>query len=511
MVKENYTTQTSDRKTFRWLLLLLLAALFIAPASAQQAVLKQENGRNQINIISGINNEETYAIIPASTPENIPGNGLPVTAGDVRDLNWVLKFSAPGKVFKDVSFADENTGYIVTELGSVYKSTDGGDNWSSVLNLGFPYYWYGVHARTPDTVIISGFNNAAPYYQGVIRWSYDCGVSWGPDVYLSNPLAGVGWLERVHFFNADTGIVINSFSGGCWYTSNGGEDSADWTYIPTNSDLAWISGNIDAQPSGAIYATGIHFVNSNDYGATWTTAPSADSIFDGGIDFLDTDYSYGWTGGGQISAPVAGWIHRTTDGGQTWSSRLNTFPYPIRALQFFDETHGLACGGNLYDESGAIYSTEDGGLTWNMEVNTSAEMFSMDFRNTGADSMVVWCVGSTGSLTGFNGVLYKATTADVATATQDYLTGEGEFVLYQNSPNPFRGITTIGFILPAACSVALKVYDIMGSEVVTMNDKNETAGFHTFTFDASELPAGLYYYRLSAGNNMKTKKLLVVR
>jgi photosystem II stability/assembly factor-like uncharacterized protein len=48
---------------------------------------------------------------------------------------------------------------------------------------------------------------------------------------------------------------------------------------------------------------------------------------------------------------------------------LNTFPYPVRALQFFDETHGLACGGNLYDESGAIYSTEDGGLTWNMEVN----------------------------------------------------------------------------------------------------------------------------------------------
>jgi hypothetical protein len=47
-------------------------------------------------------------------------------------------------------------------------------------------------------------------------------------------------------------------------------------------------------------------------------------------------------------------------------------------------------------------------------------------------------------------------------------------------------ITTIGFTLPAACSVALKVYDIMGSEVATMNDKYETAGFHTFTFDASE-------------------------
>jgi hypothetical protein len=127
----------------------VLLALFIAHASAQQAVLQQENGRNRINILSGNNNAGTYAIIPASTPENISGSGLPVTAGDVRDLNWVLKFSAPGKVFKDVSFADENTGYIVTELGSVYKSTDGGDNWSSVLNLGFPYYWYGCMHELP--------------------------------------------------------------------------------------------------------------------------------------------------------------------------------------------------------------------------------------------------------------------------------------------------------------------------------------------------------------------------
>jgi hypothetical protein len=119
----------------------------------------------------------------------------------VRDLNWVLKFSAPGKVFKDVSFADENTGYIVTELGSVYKSTDGGDNWSSVLNPWLPYYWYGVHARTPDTLIISGFNNTAPYYQGVIRWSYDGGASWQPDINLMNPDSlGVGWLETCSFF-----------------------------------------------------------------------------------------------------------------------------------------------------------------------------------------------------------------------------------------------------------------------------------------------------------------------
>src|SRR3989442_2948378 len=43
-------------------------------------------------------------------------------------------------------------------------------------------------------------------------------------LFRSIPGNGVGWLERVHFFNRDTGIVFNSFSGGCWYTTNGGRE-----------------------------------------------------------------------------------------------------------------------------------------------------------------------------------------------------------------------------------------------------------------------------------------------
>ncbi len=339
----------------------------------------------------------------------------PTSAGRIEDLqiggvdgfNWNLKFSVTGKVFKDVSFATPEVGYVVTELGAVYRTTDGGESWQNKLNLGFPYYWYGVDALTQDTVVISGFNNQGNIHSGVVRWSYNGGSTWSQDIVLSIP-AGVGWLDRVHFFNPDTGIVMASTSGGVHYTLNGGKDSSSWTYVQINQDLSWFAGNIDPEPSGDVFAAGLHIGHTTDFGTTWSTAPPADFTFDGGVDFLDANHSFGWTGGGQISAPVQGWVHRTTDGGQTWSGRLNIFSYPIRAVAFFSETLGLAVGGNVYGEVGGINSTTDGGLTWNLDVATNAEMFAIETIRVSNDSVDIWCAGSTGGSTGFVGKLYKA-------------------------------------------------------------------------------------------------------
>ena len=452
-------------------------------------------------------------VIPASSPENIlSGENTSASSptSNIRDLNWILKLSVPGKVFKDVSFANLAVGYIVTELGAVYKSTDGGDTWNSVLDLGFPYYWYGVHALTPDTVVISGFNNQAAFTEGVVRWSFDGGSSWSSDINLTVPITGVGWLERIHFFNKDTGIVFNSFSGGCWYTTTGGQDSDSWSYIVINPDYGWFAGNADAQPSGNVYATGIHFAQSSDYGATWNSSPSADSVFDGGVDFLDENNLFGWTGGGQISAPVAGWVRRTTDGADSWSPRLNTFPYPIRALKFFDENSGFVVGGNLYDEAGGIYSTTDGGSTWNLDVSTGAEMFSIDTKPVSIDSTDVWCVGSTGGTTGFTGKLYKVRIGKLATDNNNIgLPVRNQ--LKQNYPNPFAKSTRIDFIIAAPGNVSLKVYDVLGNEMATLVNHFENPGAHSVDFDASLFQNGIYYYRLQVNGFIERRKLIVSR
>ena len=502
---------------FRSIAILLFCAVIIifqtVNSYGQHTIdIQESNGVKIIKLKSGM---KDIATIPSSLPNSInTGNSDPqeIPEGVLPNANWALKFSATGKVFKDISFADGQTGYIVTELGSVYKSTNGGDNWSSVLNLGFPYYWYGVDALSPDTVVISGFNNQASIYSGVVRWTFDGGANWSSDISLTIPVSAVGWLDRVHFFNADTGIVINSFSGGCWFTNNGGKDASSWTYMPINPDMGWFAGNIDAQASGKVYATGIHLGFSSNFGYSWGSGPCADVVFDGGIDFLDLNNMLGWTGGGQISAPVSGWICRTTDGGLSWSPRLATFPYPIRALHFLDETTGWAVGGNLYDEAGGIYSTSDGGMNWTQEVSTSAEMFSIECKTATTDSTDFWCVGSTGGSAGYTGKLYKARIGSISTGLNQHpVSGNSGFKLFQNHPNPFNQSTTIEFTIPNSCKTTLKVFDVFGNEVATLLDGIEVPGSKSIHFDGSSLPNGIYYYQLNSGNFVETRKMIVSR
>lgn len=484
--------------------------LLLKTEGDNKKIIIEKEGTTIIKVIpsSGINYEPDFNV------KNLPQSEL----NKASTFNWELKFSAVGKVFKDVSFATPLVGYIVTELGAVYKTIDGGNNWTSVMNLGFPYYWYGVDALTADTVVISGFNNQGNIHSGVIRWSFDGGSTWTNDIVLNLP-NGVGWLSHIHFFDSNRGIVSAEFSGGMHYTSNGGKDTNSWNYVQVNSDLGWFAGNIDTDSSGNVFTTGIHFAHSSDYGINWMSGTSADPVFDGGVDFLDNLLT-GLTGGGQISAPVSGWTHKTSDGGQTWSQRLHSFPYPIRAVKLFDDTLGLALGGNLYQEAGGIYITTDGGINWDIDMNTSAEMFSYDVVVRPPDSIDVWCVGSTGSGTGFTGKLYKTIRGNPVGINSIQNQQPSDYQLYQNYPNPFNPSTKISWQLPVSGNVALKIFNSLGEEVQTLVDNEfKDAGTHSSLFNVnSSLPSGIYFYQLKvyppnsgAGLFVKTKKMILLK
>lgn len=497
-------------------ILILTALVFFAlsyNSSAQNIQLINDGKTVRVN---SFDSGKLIFTLPSSGEqnENYQRHKNEIYPFSTNSFNWVLKFNAAGKVFKDISFANTQVGYIVTELGAVYKTTNGGDNWTIKMNLGFPYYWYGVHALTPDTVVISGFNNQGAISSGVVRWSFNGGDTWTSDITL-RIASGVGWLDRVHFFNQNTGIVFAGLSGAVHYTTTGGKDSTSWTYIQVNSDRAWFAGNYDFQNSGNIYATGIHLAKSTNFGVNWVSGPSADNVFDGGVDFLDNNNLYGWTGGGQISSPVSGWVHRTTDGGTTWSARYD-FPYPIRAVKFYSIDLGLALGGNLYQEAGGIYSTTNGGLNWNLDVSTLAEMFSVETKAVSADSADIWCVGSTGSSTGFTGKLYK-TRAAIITGIENT---EGilpeKFALYQNYPNPFNPETKIKFSLPAAgqrhaFDLQLIIYDALGREITSLFNGNLHSGTYEINWNASNYPSGIYFYKLQAGKYSEVKKMILLK
>lgn len=82
-----------------------------------------------------------------------------------------------------------------------------------------------------------------------------------------------------------------------------------------------------------------------------------------------------------------------------------------------------------------------------------------------------------------------------------------EFTLYQNYPNPFNPSTVISFNLVEQSVVNATVYDVMGREIVTLISSEIPAGKHSVTFDASNLPSGIYLLRLIAGKNQNIIKM----
>ena len=93
-----------------------------------------------------------------------------------------------------------------------------------------------------------------------------------------------------------------------------------------------------------------------------------------------------------------------------------------------------------------------------------------------------------------------------------------EYSLEQNYPNPFNPVTNFGFKIATFGFVSLKVYDILGNEIVTVVNEELSPGEYDIVFDASDLPdgkaglvSGIYYYQLRTESFVETKKMILLR
>jgi Secretion system C-terminal sorting domain len=85
------------------------------------------------------------------------------------------------------------------------------------------------------------------------------------------------------------------------------------------------------------------------------------------------------------------------------------------------------------------------------------------------------------------------------------------FSLNQNYPNPFNPSTIISYQVASTSMVSLKVYDMLGREAATLVNGVKAAGNYTATFNAANLPSGVYFYKLQAGNYTAMKKAILLR
>ncbi|HZW39578.1 MAG TPA: T9SS type A sorting domain-containing protein [Ignavibacteriaceae bacterium] len=100
----------------------------------------------------------------------------------------------------------------------------------------------------------------------------------------------------------------------------------------------------------------------------------------------------------------------------------------------------------------------------------------------------------------------------VATGVETSQNGlPNDFYLYPSYPNPFNHSTTISFSLPSSGFTTLKVYDILGNEIVTLVNEDKQPGSYTVEFNASNLSSGVYFYTLTSGSFTMNKKMILMK
>jgi hypothetical protein len=85
------------------------------------------------------------------------------------------------------------------------------------------------------------------------------------------------------------------------------------------------------------------------------------------------------------------------------------------------------------------------------------------------------------------------------------------YSLSQNYPNPFNPSTTIKYSVPQSSFVKIKVYNTIGQEIAELVNQELQIGNYEVTFDARNLPSGIYFYRIEAGNFVETKKMILLK
>jgi len=219
-------------------------------------------------------------------------------------------------------------------------------------------------------------------------------------------------------------------------------------------------------------------------------------------------------------------IQQTVDGG-------------YNAIYFVDNKNGWAVG-----DSGIIIHTTDG-QNWTAQTNLSTNtLFDVFFLN----ALEGWAVGSGGSIiyTNNGGVIWSIvgtgltsnslTSLNFTSPTNGYVVGNGKtlikygmplatedenafprsFELKQNYPNPFNPITTIHYTLPEESEVTISINNLLGKQVRQFTMSNQPLGIHSIQWNGTDkqgnqVPAGIYFYQLKAGDFSDTKRLLLIK
>ncbi len=375
--------------------------------------------------------------------------------------------------------------------GGIYLSTNSGTNWTAV-DSGLVNIHINALAVVPNghggATVFAGTNGS-----GVYRTT-DYGSGWmavnngdlvdGTYIFsfgfMSNGLGG-GWL----FAGADNSdVFLSTNNGGTWKSVNTGLKG---TYVLS---LATLGNYLYAGTAlqGPFESTSFVLADT----LSWTSIGSSLPIGAHQVSALAVSGVY-------IFAVIGGGVYRYLSPG--WTEAYKGLPFGIDAINVYFGGAGnprLFAGG----PEGGVYLSTDDGDSW-AAVDTGLAKSTVQCLSNSGNYLFAGTVGS--------GVWRRPMSELLTSVKGSPSDVPAEFSLSQNYPNPFNPTTTIAYDLPRSGQVTMKVYNILGQEVVTLVNADQHAGSHLVKFNGDRLTSGVYYYVIQANGVTRTRKMILLK
>ena len=368
--------------------------------------------------------------------------------------------------------------YCFTISGTnVFAGTDDGVFLSS--NNGTS--WTAANSGLADTLVLSlaatGANLFAGSASGGVFFSTSNGTSWTvansglpKTTVYSLAVSGTNL-----FAGAENGVFLSTNIGTSWTEVDSGLTD---TYV---NCLSVSGANLFAGTMG-----GGVFLSTNN-GTTWTAVNTG---LTGGV------YSLAVSGKNLFAGGSDG-VFLSTNNGTSWTAVNNGLTdHYLKALAMSSANlfAGTNAGVFLSTNNGASWTAVNEGLMWTggsgtLEVSGANLLLGTCFRG-------IWRRALSEMITMVNVV-----SGDVPTI----------FRLEQNYPNPFNPNSEIRYQISEFRIVKLSVYDLLGREVSVLVNEQKAPGSYSVTFDGTGLSSGVYVYRLTAGDFVATKRLLLLK
>jgi len=404
---------------------------------------------------------------------------------------WNIQYNQSYDLLDCVHFVNYNNGWAVGGRGGVgaliLKTTDGGTNWYDNLIIPNTVNTFNsIYFIDQNTGWVVGFG-------GIMMKTTNAGTSWDTVTIPTN-----GALRQIQFIDSNYGWAVG--------LEETGGNPRGIILRTTDSGMNW--ERIDMGLGN--FFNSFCFVNQN---LGWGVGSGIQKTIDGGLNWVTqkdttgrsiffTDELNGWSVGAEEVGPW-GFIHKTTDGGDTWS-RFSSLDIPsLMSVNFFDKNIGWAVG---VSSSSPIIKTTDGGNSWFHQESGAVISLSSVFI---IDSVTGWTVGFGGV---FIGYILKTTNGGVTFVEEkDIDEIPTNFYIGNNYPNPFNPSTKITYSIPQSLNIVIKVFDVLGNEIETLVNEEKPKGIYEITWYAERLPSGVYFYRLQAGNFVETKKMILMK